>query len=31
MKDNPDVFAHEDVPYILTYAIIMLNVDLHND
>lgn len=31
MNDNPNAFSHEDVPYILTYAAIMVNVDAHND
>ncbi|KRX09995.1 Sec7 domain [Pseudocohnilembus persalinus] len=31
MTQNPGFFKHADVPYILTYSCIMLNVDAHNE
>jgi len=29
-KGNPNVFAHPDTAYILSFSLIMLNTDLHN-
>ena len=30
MKDNPGAFANNDIPYILSYSILMLNTDAHS-
>ena len=27
---NPDCFPHEDIAYMLSFSLIMLNTDLHN-
>lgn len=29
-KDNPDIFPHEDVAYMLAFSLILLNTDLHS-
>ena len=30
MKDNPNAFANNDIPFILAYSILMLNTDAHS-
>ena len=29
-QQNPNIFSNQDVPYVLSFSVIMLNTDLHN-